>query len=63
MKRVAVKKPNGKIYMKFACEETAIAKPPEKATMPAPKPKHLGGGWYQLKDGRKVRKSELGDDA
>ena len=23
------------------------------------KPKHIGGGWYQLADGRRVRKSEL----
>jgi len=22
-------------------------------------PKHIGGGWYQTADGRKVRKSEL----
>ena len=36
----------------------------ESATMPDNTEKkadikHLGGGWYQLPDGRKVRKSEL----
>lgn len=44
--------------------ETAEATPmPEAAVMPEskakPEPKHLGGGWYELPDGSKVRKSEL----
>jgi len=39
--------------------ETAAVKPPENAMKPSPQPKSLGGGWYQLLDGRKVRKSDL----
>lgn len=35
--------------------------PPERAVMPEPGPKYLGGGWY-LVNGRKVRKSQLEDD-
>lgn len=47
--------------------ETATAPPaPEAAVMPEPgpkpEPKHLGGGWYELPGGSKVRKSELPDD-
>jgi hypothetical protein len=29
------------------------------AEAPPDEPIHVGGGWYQLADGRKVRKSEL----
>ena len=41
-----------------------VTEPMEAATAPditekAADIKHLGGGWYQLPDGRKVRKSEL----
>ena len=53
--------------------ESATVKPPENAMMPkaeakglgdfvrkvTEKPKPLGGGWYQLPDGRKVRKKDL----
>ena len=53
--------------------ETASVKPKENAMMPkaeakglgdfvrkvTEKPKPLGGGWYQLPDGRKVRKKDL----
>jgi len=43
---------------------TKQGKQMEAATMPDNTEKkadikHLGGGWYQLPDGRKVRKSEL----
>lgn len=38
--------------------ETASVEASEKATLPAAKPKHIGG-WYELPDGRKVRKSDL----
>lgn len=31
----------------------------ERAVETADYPKHVGGGWYLLADGRKVRKSEL----
>lgn len=39
-------------------------RPDETATAPdntekAADIRHLGGGWYQLPDGRKVRKSDL----
>ena len=37
--------------------ETAIVKLPEKAVLP--EAKHLGRGWYELSDGRKVRKKDL----
>ena len=40
--------------------ETASVKPPETAMRPKTEPKHVGGGWYEMDDGRKVRKSELG---
>jgi hypothetical protein len=39
--------------------ETASTKPVETATLPDAEPKHVGGGWYELSDGRRVRKSEL----
>ena len=39
--------------------ETASVKPPENAMMPKAEPKHLGGGWYELPNGRKVRKKDL----
>ena len=53
--------------------ETASVKPPERAVIPkagpnafgnfvrkvTAEPKHLGGGWYELPDGRKVRKKDL----
>ncbi len=35
--------------------ETAAITPPEAAI----EPKHLGGGWYELHDGRKCRKAEI----
>ena len=47
--------------------ESATVKPPENAMMPKAEPKakpkakakKLGGGWYELPSGEKVRKSEL----
>ena len=39
--------------------ETASTKPPENAMKPKAKAKKLGGGWYELPSGEKVRKSEL----
>lgn len=39
--------------------ETASVKPPETATLPQAKPKHLGGGWYLTESGKKVRKKDL----
>ena len=41
--------------------ESATVKPPENAMMPKAKAKKLGGGWYELPSGEKVRKSELKD--
>jgi len=38
---------------------TASTKPAENAMMPKAKAKKLGGGWYELPSGEKVRKSEL----
>ncbi len=59
-KRMAVRLPNGGIRMVIVdCMETATAEAPEKATLPAAKPKHIGGGWYELPDGRRVRKKDL----
>ena len=42
-----------------AIPEVATVQPTEKAMLPKPEPKHVGGGWYELEDGSKVRKSEL----
>jgi len=42
--------------------ETASIEPPETAMKPKPKAKSVGGGWYELEDGSKVRKSELEGD-
>ena len=39
--------------------ESATVKPPENAMKPPAKPKHLGGGWFEVASGKKVRKSEL----
>ena len=42
----------------------AAVKPPEPeqaVTQEAKEPKSLGGGWFLLADGRKVRKSELNE--
>ena len=39
--------------------ETATVKPIETAMKPKPEPKHVGGGWYKLEDGTKVRKKDL----
>ncbi len=40
--------------------ETASVRPQETAAKPPPEPKHVGGGWYELADGKKVRKKQLG---
>ena len=41
--------------------EAAVKPPePEKAiTQEAKEPKHIGGGWYELASGKKVRKKDL----
>ena len=39
--------------------EAAIVRAPERATMPKPKAKHIGGGWYLTAEGKKVRKKDL----
>ena len=56
MKRVFKKLPDGRVIYTF---ESASVEAPEKAVMPQPKPKHIGGGWYELPDGQKVRKKDL----
>lgn len=43
--------------------ETATIEPPEKAVMPGLKPKHIGGGWYELPNGEKVRGKEEAEEA
>ncbi len=51
----------------LACPATPVERDKENATSPEKEnsmkplsaPKHLGGGWYQLEDGSKVRKSQL----
>lgn len=64
-KRVFVTLPNGRVRYDFEKKpkatpiETASIKPTEKAVLPKAEPKHVGGGWYELPDGRRVRKSEL----
>ena len=50
--------PSGKVVY-FNKLETASVEPPENAMKPKAKAKKLGGGWYELPSGKKVRKSEL----
>ena len=47
----------GKVYVKYV-EETASIEPAENAMKERPKPRYVGGGWYEV-NGKKVRKSEL----
>ena len=42
--------------------ESATAKPPENAMMPKAAPKHLGGGWYEVR-GEKVQGKEAAEAA
>ena len=64
-KRIFVTLPGGRVRYEFekmprkATIETASIGPTETATLPDAEPKHVGGGWYELPDGRRVRKSEL----
>jgi hypothetical protein len=38
--------------------ETAMRKPPGNAMVPEAEPKHIGGGWYLLSGGEKIRGRE-----
>ena len=38
---------------------TAMIEAPENAMVPRAKPRHVGGGWYELSNGKKVRKKDL----
>jgi len=51
-----IRKGNRYVEIKVRPDETATA--PDN-TEKAADIRHLGGGWYQLPDGRKVRKSDL----
>lgn len=51
----------GKIGGRVA--ETASVKPPEQAVMPKAEPKHLGGGYYELPNGEKVRGKKAAEEA
>jgi len=55
--------PTGKVYVRpeKSKKETASVKSPETATKKQPEPKHVGGGWYELADGKRVRKTELNE--
>ena len=46
----------GKVYVRY---ETASVEMAENAMKKKPKPRHVGGGWYELEDGRRVRKSDI----
>ena len=54
MKKV-IRKGNRYVEIKQTMETATAPDNTEKAA----DIRHLGGGWYQLPDGRKVRKSEL----
>jgi len=59
-RRKTIKTADGKTRVIYADGlETAAVKPAENAMKPSPTYKNLGGGWYELPDGRKVRKSQL----
>ncbi len=59
--QVSDKLANKLIKAGMACpaEEKAIAPEKENSMRHPSEPKHLGGGWYQLENGSKVRKSQL----
>jgi len=59
MARKIIKKGNRLVEVEAGKPETASVKPPENAMMPKAKAKKLGGGWFELPSGEKVRKSEL----
>ena len=68
MKRVMRKLPSGKYLYDFEQQkkkkiETASVKPVEKATMPDSEPKHVGGGYYELPNGERVKGKEAADEA
>ncbi len=42
--------------------ETASVKPPETAMKPKAEPKHLGGGYYLLPSGEKVRGKKAAEE-
>ena len=60
---------NGKVQVLHAEEkekkkiETASVKPVETATMPDPEPKHVGGGYYELPNGERVKGKEAAEEA
>ena len=59
MKKI-IRKGNRYVEVKVQQDtETASVKMEENAMKSQPQPKPLGGGWYQLPDGRKVRRGEL----
>lgn len=59
--RVDQKLPSGKVVYAWKDQpkrETAAIRQPENASMPKPEPKHVGGGWYELPSGERVRGKE-----
>ena len=62
-----IRMPNGKIRIEYVTKkkkiETASVKPVETATMPDPEPKHVGGGYYELPNGERVKGKEAAEEA
>ena len=53
---------NGKKVAKKKVESATFS-PPENAMRPKAKPKHVGGGWYELSNGEKIRGKEKAIEA
>ncbi len=57
-----VERPTMETATRPPAPEAAVMPEPGPKPEPEPEPRHVGGGWYELADGRRVRKSQLEDD-
>ena len=57
MRRKPIRLENGGVRYVVVRESAAI-ETPENASLPKAEPKHVGGGWYELPSGERVRGKE-----